>query len=157
MKRYTNRKTTLRPGFGGLEWTIAFVLLSALSVTALVDFNTNGLDDVWENYYSATGLSVNGDADFDGVSNFDESVAGTDPLSEVSYLYPGFSVTPSNATYGWSALPGKVYQPQLNLNLISNSWSDIGSTISFGSHSNVQLTLPLSWENCRISTATVTR
>jgi len=83
MKTNIHRKRQ-RSVFQGLEWILPLALFSAVSVTAIVDFDGNGLDDVWENYYSATGLSLHGDADFDGVGNYEESIAGTDPLSAVS-------------------------------------------------------------------------
>ena len=46
----------------------------------MIDLNTNGMSDVWEQLYGASGLSPNGDADGDGYSNLKEALAGSNPF-----------------------------------------------------------------------------
>lgn len=126
--------------------TLIPVLCLAIPVMAVVDFNGNGMDDVWENYYSATGLSLHGDADWDGVDNYEESVAGTDPLNGSSYLYPMLEIVESNSVYSWAAQPGKTYQPQLRLDLVSSNWIDIAmDPMSFVVDTNLSLSIPMLW------------
>src|SRR5258708_17375029 len=69
-------------------------LLLALSLFALtvsnrvqdqmIDVNTNGMSDVWEVLYGATGLSPTDDTDGDGALNRIEAIAGTDPFDSNS-------------------------------------------------------------------------
>lgn len=56
-----------------------------------LDLNVNGVSDVWEYRYNASELvfneiTKNQDYDKDGVSNFDESLAGTDPFDPLSAI-----------------------------------------------------------------------
>ncbi|MGJ8653753.1 MAG: DUF1800 family protein [Opitutaceae bacterium] len=56
-----------------------------------VDLNNNGVSDIWEYRFNATDLvgnptSKNQDFDKDGISNFDESIAGTNPFDAQSRL-----------------------------------------------------------------------
>ena len=63
------------------------LLLGSLCVAAAqtVDLNFNGMSDVWEQIYAATGLDPNADADGDGVPNGVESLAGTSPFDANSF------------------------------------------------------------------------
>ena len=61
------------------------LILGASSLRAQkIDLNVNGMSDVWESLYGATGLSPAADADGDGMSNLQESIAGTDPYAGIS-------------------------------------------------------------------------
>ncbi|MCP5538658.1 MAG: DUF1800 family protein [Akkermansiaceae bacterium] len=51
-----------------------------------VDLDGNGLADVWEQFYNASGLVAGEDADFDGDTNEKESLTGTDPNDAASRL-----------------------------------------------------------------------
>src|SRR6266446_409243 len=50
----------------------------------MIDLNANGMSDVWEQIYGASGLDPNADTDGDGVINRLEAIAGTDPLDPSS-------------------------------------------------------------------------
>jgi len=50
------------------------------------DGNTNGIPDAWEDRYDLLGADPDGDADSDGMSNYAEWRAGTDPTNELSYF-----------------------------------------------------------------------
>src|SRR5690242_12366095 len=61
------------------------LLFGALTVHAQkLDMNGNGISDVWEWKYNATGVATNVDSDGDGVPNFLEALAGTDPFDSNS-------------------------------------------------------------------------
>ena len=78
-----------------------------------IDMNGNGMSDVWEWLYGARGLSAIGDADGDGVSNVQESIAGTDPFDSNSV--PRISIaghTRTNFTVSMPSALGKQYQLQ---------------------------------------------
>src|SRR5438445_610756 len=76
-------RTCLKKNFDCI-WPV--VALAALlfglrpSQAQMVDLNANGMSDIWELLFGASGLDPNGDADADGASNRAEATAGTDPF-----------------------------------------------------------------------------
>lgn len=67
-----------------------------------VDLNNNGVSDIWEYRFNATNLvgnltSKNQDFDKDGISNIDESVAGTNPFDPRSRFELQISRDETNA------------------------------------------------------------
>jgi len=77
-----------------------------------VDLNGNGMSDIWELTYGATGLAATGDADHDGVSNQLESLAGTDPFDPASAPRVYVSASGTNLTISMSGALGKRYELQ---------------------------------------------
>src|SRR5690349_10038270 len=55
---------------------IAFLITPVLWAQKL-DQNANGMSDVWEQIYGASGFNPNADNDGDGASNAQEALAGT--------------------------------------------------------------------------------
>jgi len=102
-----------------------------LNLLRVVDANANGLPDWWEQqYFGQTGVAPDADPDGDGVSNYGEFLAGTDPRNAASCLRAtaaaaetgGFRVT-------WSSVPGKVYRLWYTDNL-TVSWSVLQSNVA---------------------------
>lgn len=94
------------------------LLSSSLRVTAL-DTNANQQSDIWETHFGAVGLPAAGDADHDGWSNAQESIAGTNPLDAGSH--PMSAIMPGSAGQvhlAWPSEAGKSYgiygSPDLN-------------------------------------------
>ena len=91
--------------FTGLWWPVAVVAFSLFaggrSVAQRVDLGSNGMSDIWEVMYGASGLAPDDDADGDGADNRQESLAGTSPfdtnstprITACSHSGPMFSVT----------------------------------------------------------------
>jgi Protein of unknown function (DUF1800)/PA14 domain/Bacterial TSP3 repeat len=106
-----SRKTT------GIVLRFCTVIL-ALAVCERVhaqklDQNSNGMSDVWEQIYNAVAMDPNLDSDGDGVSNLQESIAGTNPFDANSVpKIPSMASSSSNFSVTLPAALGKQYQLQ---------------------------------------------
>lgn len=132
------------------------ILGAAIIVTtahALIDADTDGMSDVWEQQhgFSITSGSLpaqqapTADADGDGWTNLEESEAGTDPNSGTPPLgmlrptvlkHPDFFTV---FTISWPSLEGKQYTLYASPDLSSGSWIQVdepvmgtGATIEYG-------------------------
>src|SRR5437867_3241146 len=116
---------------GRVAIVVGFVLTTCCSLLADTDFNHNGMSDVWELKYNASGLSTNADTDGDGRSNLAESIAGTDPFNAGSILkFVTVSQSGGNATLWWASLTGKRYQVQSCTNLAQGVWINEGGLLA---------------------------
>ena len=113
---------------------VTFGLLAAAASAQMIDLNSNGMSDVWEWIYGATGASPTADADGDGFSNQQEATAGTNPFDSNSI--PKISLVTLAGTNASAVLPsalGKFYQlqsvPFLNAGSLSN-WTGETSVIA---------------------------
>jgi hypothetical protein len=89
------------------------------------DVNSNGMSDLYEQYYFGS-VSTNRtrltDTDGDGMSDYAEFIAGTDPTNALSNLRIIRSYASNGVmTAQWSAVPGRIYQVQTSTNLLD--WS----------------------------------
>jgi hypothetical protein len=79
-----------------------------------LDANQNGISDAWEKYYFGaviTNRSGAIDSDGDGMSDYAEFVAGTNPTNAASKLiFLGAAVELNGVQFEWSAVPGRSYQ-----------------------------------------------
>ena len=86
------------------------VLMSAGSAFGNMDFDGNGVSQLWQLQYSGV-TPDSGDFDGDGVSNRDEAVAGTDPMDGDSLLRLGnLALEDGQIHFSWLAEPGKLYR-----------------------------------------------
>ncbi|BCU76833.1 DUF1800 family protein [Luteolibacter sp. LG18] len=102
-------------------------VVTTLPLLAL-DLDGNGLDDVWEARYAASGLVPSADADGDGQSNLAESQAGTDPFDAASRFNADVQVSPGQVKVTLPAQPGKQYQLTTSATL-AGSWTPVGSPV----------------------------
>src|ERR1700743_2603037 len=103
---------TIFHGLKALSVLIIF-LASASRVWAILDANTNGMSDVWEQMHGAVGVGPMVDSDGDGFPNILESIAGTDPFNRNSYpKISALTLVGTNLVMNMPGLPGKLYQLQ---------------------------------------------
>lgn len=105
-------------------------------VTWGADINGDGLPDDWQTGYwgsSSNWPLPDADSDGDGVSNYNEYLAGTNPLDAGSVLKAGLISTAQGWRLSWNTQPGLIYQIQATTDF--RSWSDAG-TPRFAAGSN---------------------
>jgi len=104
-------------------------LLVSSQVHAILDKNTNGVSDVWEEMYAAQGLNPNLDSDGDGFTNLQEAIAGTNPFDPKSHPTIGIGQSGAQIQSSWPTVAGKRYQVMGNASLDPAGWQ-ILSTIT---------------------------
>jgi hypothetical protein len=103
----------LKNSHGGFLLFALALLFCNAGHARILDLNTNGMSDVWEQLFGAVGLDPNGDADGDGVSNLKESIAGTNPFNPNSVpKISSMTKVGNNFTVTMSSALGKQYQLQ---------------------------------------------
>jgi hypothetical protein len=108
------------------------------SVQPLLDPNKSqvgdGIPNGWKQQYGFNPFDPTvaaGDPDGDGFTNLQEHLAGTNPLDPSSSFRILLVVAdPSGDIVTWSAASNKVYQLQLDLNLASGTWSNVGAAVT---------------------------
>jgi hypothetical protein len=80
-----------------------------------IDANHNGISDAWEKYYFGsvtTNRTQFTDTDGDGMSDYAEFIAGTDPTNAASKLVFLSAALQTNDLFQlqWAAIPGRLYQ-----------------------------------------------
>ncbi|NOU36320.1 MAG: hypothetical protein HOO88_06085 [Kiritimatiellaceae bacterium] len=88
------------------------------------DSDNDGMEDSWEyeQFSSLDTASNTSDYDSDGLTDYNEFVAGTDPKDVLEGLY--LSDLPDRSLF-WSGDWGRRYRVQWTSNLLANSWADI--------------------------------
>ena len=108
----------------------------AFVVTGVVHADTDGdgLPDAWENDY---GLNANSnldrtrDADSDGMMNWQEYIAGTDPTNALSYLkIEDLTAGFGSATVEFLAVSNRTYTVEFADNLSVGSWSKLADVLA---------------------------
>ncbi|HMP74996.1 MAG TPA: DUF1800 family protein [Kiritimatiellia bacterium] len=106
---------------------------SATYSARAADWNLDGLSDIWGYHYNATNLNAALDSDGDGVPNWAESIAGTDPLNADSFHAVLQTHDASNrAALVWYGLRGKRYDILARSNLLDAAWNT--HAVSMGSN-----------------------
>jgi uncharacterized protein (DUF1800 family) len=106
----------------GLIW-FALILSSAA-----LDRNGNGMCDVWEARFAVGTANADDDADGDGETNRDESIAGTNPFVTTSRFRVSDITAQTNATVKIASVPGKCYR-LLSATSPAGPWTPVGDTI----------------------------
>ncbi len=111
---------------------VAALNLFIASHSHALDSNNNQMSDIWEMIFNAQNLSANADSDGDGFTNFQESLAATDPLNPLSH--PSIKIMPPAANAivtSWPSAVGKLYDLQVSNNLAT--WQSSTTFVGDGS------------------------
>ncbi|HEX3718892.1 MAG TPA: thrombospondin type 3 repeat-containing protein [Verrucomicrobiae bacterium] len=114
-------------GWISLSNAVAYVQTDTISPGAL---DTNGLPIAWElTYFGQTGINPNADPDGDGMSNYQEYLAGTNPTNADSNLIitaQAFTSNGVNSSVTWTSVPSRLYYLEQTPDLASTNWQDSG-------------------------------
>lgn len=100
-------------------------------LTILADTNGNGIPDDWESAYfgSATGADREADSDGDGMKNWQEYIAGTNPTNSASYLKVE-SVEPTGGmAISFLAAANRTYTVEYKDGLNTVLWTRLGDVV----------------------------
>lgn len=118
----------------------AFGLLFTTLPLLALDADSDGMCDVWEARYHATTLLPGADEDRDGISNADESKAGTNPTDASSRHAASIASLAGAFHISIASQLGKSYQLTSCLTL-DGPWLPVGSAIP-GNGNALDLTAP---------------
>ena len=136
------RGSSLKPVLGAEGTTVVFSSFAADLVDAdyndardvfvlrfaAADSDHDGLDDDWEMaYFGTLANDGTGDYDGDGLTDYAEFLAGTDPINDGSVLRVFIlrSVSSPAVTLLWPATPGRTYRVQYKDDLATGPWTDL--------------------------------
>ena len=102
-------------------------------LTVLADTDRDGMPDTWENLYGFNPQNAADaflDSDGDGVLNWKEYVAGTDPRDPASYLaISRLDKNPAQAAVTFNAVSNRAYTVQFS-DALGTPWSPLQSLSS---------------------------
>jgi hypothetical protein len=89
------------------------------------NIDADGLPDEWEREYASGTEILDGSVDSDGdtFNDFEEYIAGTDPL--VPLAFPAIQYSPDGACVIFQSVLGRMYQLQYCNSLMSNEWDAV--------------------------------
>ena len=113
----------------------------AAILTFVADTDGDGIPDPWETQYFGGGMAanLNDDSDGDGMSNWKEYVAGTDPTNSASYLKVDWQGLPGSAAVMFGEISNRTYTVQYKETLASPLWLKLQDVVSQPIHRTEQI------------------
>jgi hypothetical protein len=123
--------------------------LSGGTAVTVVDTVGDGIPDAWRAaHFGGSGTTTNSqsaagaDPDHDGLTNWQEFLAGTDPNNAASTLLAGrLNISGTNATVNFSSVQGIVYRVEDRDDLVTGFWSTLADQI-IGTGGTIQIVDP---------------
>ena len=102
------------------------LILGGGSAQAGIDLDGDEMDDVWELFFEATSLLPGEDEDADGLSNLEESKAGTNPFDRNDkFEFTSIVKLEDEFRLQWGSVAGKQYFLESGSDLVSWTMEDI--------------------------------
>jgi hypothetical protein len=115
------------------EANIAQTANSPFYILNLVDSDHDGIPDEWESLYNLdpnSDTDRNLDKDGDGLSNYAEYYAGTNPTNAANFLRVDLAVSPGQAQVQLGAISNRTYAVQYTDDLRLGLWQKLGTVLS---------------------------
>jgi hypothetical protein len=94
-----------------------------------LDSDGDGIPDAWELFWAGdlSSLSREGDYDGDGVSDYEEYLADTNPMDpEDQFRILAYESSENSSLLSWTSKPTRVYQAQSSSTLEAGEWRGLG-------------------------------
>jgi len=142
--RWKAKGGTYRTQYAYSGWNLDDVRVVGEQILA-VDTDGDGMPNDWEeaNNLDPDVNDANGDSDGDGVSNYDEFVARTNPGSATSRLAIASTSGLADREFRWYSVSGQYYAVQTRTNILTGSWTTLLDNISATPPMNT-VTVPVS-------------
>jgi hypothetical protein len=109
------------------------LLSAAAALTLAVDSDSDGLPDDWESGNDLDPDNANDagpDSDADGMTNWEEYIAGTDPMDDSSYLKVNRISASDSVSLEFKALANTTYSVLFKSALDDAEWRKLGDVIA---------------------------
>lgn len=116
-----------RPLSGGTTNSTLWDMGALEFLSPRTDLDGNGLSDAWEfTHFGGTSLALpDGDDDGDGIANFRESVADTDPHNAASFFAIATLEAANGMSVAFQSSAERVYTLQYRTNMTSGAWINV--------------------------------
>jgi hypothetical protein len=112
---------------------VAGLISLAFNISTLGDSDNDGIPDAWETRFgfnTASAADRDLDFDLDGLTNWQEYIAGTDPKDAASSLRVNLAISAGQPTVSFGAVSNKTYTVQYSDQLGSGQWLKLGDVFA---------------------------